>query len=641
MIEIIFYVLRQGIKNKNAEEITAFINDTLEKFHFIHLPDWIIPNLFQHPKSLKSYSRLLKANDNGTYNIEANCMVTPELFQSKIISFARGFKYFKNELETTGRSRIIYLKGAIQNRGFKGELPFKILLHSMVRLKIAFCNENKTSVELNASKDAQFLFNAMNSLIENVLASKNIGYGDQFYGEEIFDPLHKELFLFLTGHIQPTEFSESPKIETEVLFYKKSIEQLNSEKEELKTKESNKEKVREKVYEIENEKRAIQLQNNPEPSFEPTNLEEAISTFEKGFYKSLIYNKIPNSNTINLLDDEAETDLYNAVKLYGLNQVDIKRALMMVKDPELTKVDDWEIIYKCFGVSDFRDENVNFSVLEYLKFKTNPSDSIINLLDAKTNFKVFDSHCEFKEIIEEVCRNNVVTQVEENYLIEKAKAYNVDLNTVKKFIARDFTGHNTFKLLLNEVAADGKITQSERDYVNEKAEEYNFSSEETENMLQDALLKSNLAKSSIETSLNEVWDRLFFLEAYDLSRATIKKIKHDIHMFFLKENNALPNDEEVALMINEIDEVISQDIIAMYKLPVQDFHFNFKILNSFTKHIKVKVNNQLRNTAPKQTISDEKVLSVYEEMLMELSYNDKNILHDFIKKLGVDTKTIS
>ncbi|GAG75876.1 unnamed protein product, partial [marine sediment metagenome] len=80
----------------------------------------------------------------------------------------------------------------------------------------------------------------------------------------------------------------------------------------------------------------------------------------------------------------------------------------------------------------------------------------------------------FAIILEEVLRDEVVTEREKKYLYEKADETGVDKNKVKEILEEYSSINLAFRKIIYEICKDGKITPAEKKYLVEKARYYNI-----------------------------------------------------------------------------------------------------------------------------------------------------------------------
>lgn len=639
MIKIILYILRDGVDKKDSIEITDYLNRVLAKFPFLHIPYNIVPSLFKNPRLPRRYKELI-TEEEGIYTIQANQLVESNTLHKNIKRFAKGFLNLQKQLKNTGITRLIYLEGNLQGKPLVGTFEIKTLLNSASRLNLIIINNNKTLVELNQSSKAETLITALNKVCEDIDESEQIGYGDQFTSNQFYDPLKKERYEFLTGKITPNNFAAKDSItnkdvNTDFRIREvHSTEELEIEKTQLKKSDGDKKHIRERVVEIEEETKSIKHQDNQETSFNEAI--EDIDVFELGFYKSLIYKGIPNATSSAILSDEEEVKIFQGAQLSNIPAHDAKRAFLMIKNPEISETEDWEIIYECLGVKGYIENPLSESITRFLNQNCSPSESLLNMLDSNDIFEEFKNESDFHHILEEVGRNNIITEVEKKYLLEKAKDYDIDVHKLENLIKSRYTGHFSFKKLLIEVLKDGIITENEKAYIDEKASEYNFPQEEVEEMIQNVSIKLSLANTSLDSNLKEIWSRMFFMDNFSISKKIVKKIKHDIFMFLRTGKEIMPSELKINSMLQEIDEAMTHEIKLKYNIQSNSFKFNFNNFIKLTKDLNFEASEVKRMLNKERDIDQLKVLKAYEEIKTDLSINDKILLERFINKIGYE-----
>ena len=132
-----------------------------------------------------------------------------------------------------------------------------------------------------------------------------------------------------------------------------------------------------------------------------------------------------------------------------------------------------------------KNEATNITILNIAQTQNNVDISLINyndviskdffnlLLENYTNFET--SKDELNEIIKLIVRDNVITEIEETFLIEKANELNLDNDLINK--ANEYLNSNNPFLdnILKVIFKDELIKENELDFLFEKSEEYGFS----------------------------------------------------------------------------------------------------------------------------------------------------------------------
>jgi hypothetical protein len=146
-------------------------------------------------------------------------------------------------------------------------------------------------------------------------------------------------------------------------------------------------------------------------------------------------------------------------------------------------------------------ENDSFLILkENLK---NPIFFYSLLIDTnKYESNIYFENNVFQKIFNEITRDNIITEAEENYLLEKAKDLTINTDYVKKAILRlDFKAYNSFKILIDEICEDGIITPAETLYIEEKSTQYNVDKALLKTMIEAGLKKNKFIKENIGNPL--------------------------------------------------------------------------------------------------------------------------------------------
>jgi len=132
-----------------------------------------------------------------------------------------------------------------------------------------------------------------------------------------------------------------------------------------------------------------------------------------------------------------------------------------------------------------KNEATNITILNIAQKQNNVDISLINyndvisndffnlLLENYANFET--SKDELNEIIKLIVRDNVITEIEEKFLIEKANELNLDNDLINK--ANEYLNSNNPFLdnILKVIFKDELIKENEIDFLFEKSEEYGFS----------------------------------------------------------------------------------------------------------------------------------------------------------------------
>ena len=126
----------------------------------------------------------------------------------------------------------------------------------------------------------------------------------------------------------------------------------------------------------------------------------------------------------------------------------------------------------------------------------NPFD----LIDVQAGHQSFNNESpEFEKIVREVCRDNVITEAEKAFLIEKGREYFIDESRINQLIQDPFMGKATFKIFIDQICEDGVITSAERTYITEKSRQYNVSSGTLDEMINIGLTRAKLNAQTTES----------------------------------------------------------------------------------------------------------------------------------------------
>lgn len=202
---------------------------------------------------------------------------------------------------------------------------------------------------------------------------------------------------------------------------------------------------------------------------------------------------------------------------------------------------------------DSKEETPSESVRLLTRQFQNPFLHFFKLVDDLIESKSFNSESpEFDRILREVCRNNVITQIEREFLEEKANEYFIDTQRLHAFLENPFVGHETFKRFIDQVCADGIITDSEKAYINEKSIEYNVPASTLEKMISNGLFQAHIKTSAINNhSFYEIATMYLIASAFNKNSIT------DSLQWMIKEMST-EKDNDTAL--KEFSEMIFKDL---------------------------------------------------------------------------------
>lgn len=185
-------------------------------------------------------------------------------------------------------------------------------------------------------------------------------------------------------------------------------------------------------------------------------------------------------------------------------------------------------LFKSLNIDvDLRDENKNYTYdviknfnSEYLTFCQNNREVLLNprfkqLIDFLNN--PFHYYLEsisvneidkletvreaYPEFFEEIARDNVITQIEESFLIEKLEEKDIDVNEFIWLQNNDIIGLGSFKVLVDQVCEDGILTDNERLFITEKAKDYNVPDEILHRLIDHGLTKAKIVHDNLNDEI--------------------------------------------------------------------------------------------------------------------------------------------
>ena len=591
MFEIIFFILRAGVEKKTSEEIINLINNTLKSFVFIQFQNYPIQKFLDTPKNLPQRFHELISNDEELITVKENNLVTLEQFQKKIFQQGKGVeKLLCREMNSHFESRRI-VEGRLSPLS---DWERKIIVFSLTKLRLIQESENKSQLRLNQADDAIALKKSLLEVIRDVYNMIQIDYADQFIGKLNKVQSAKLLRYNLINGIsnakdtigEPKSFFPEHNVSVaNITNIKLEVDRLEQEKNELKQNHPSL-LLQDKIIEIEkaSEKLKDELSfNKVVDDIKPSeqDFKDELTHFEKGIYGGFVFLNIPRIDEVTEMQDSISSKIYEGLKLLNLDPALVNRSTLMVKNPEVSFIEDWELVYKTLRIEDeFKGDFHTKNILLYNKMCSNINKSMLSILNGNGIVLPFEDCQPFQKIIIETCRDNQITEREKEFLLEKAKYYNIDISIVNNFLENELKGYSSFVELVNEIVADGKVTEVERAYLEEKAAVYNLKNNQLNELIEEGLFRVKVTNSSVETSLKDLWLRLFFIKSFDISDNLLRRIKVDILKFLSKKDVSLPSNEMIIDFLDKTDEAISNAIKIKYKIPTVDFKFDFKKFSS-------------------------------------------------------------
>ena len=169
--------------------------------------------------------------------------------------------------------------------------------------------------------------------------------------------------------------------------------------------------------------------------------------------------------------DYNETHFFQMIDVLKNHRSNLKKDLLVSYELKPNKRGKNEAINICILNIKQKQNDVDLSLLNYNDVL---SSNFFNLmLENYTNFE--SSKDELNEIIKLIVRDNVITKIEEKFLVEKANELNLDNNLINK--ASEYLNSNNPFLdnILKVIFKDELIKKNELDFLFEKSDEYGFS----------------------------------------------------------------------------------------------------------------------------------------------------------------------
>ena len=173
------------------------------------------------------------------------------------------------------------------------------------------------------------------------------------------------------------------------------------------------------------------------------------------------------------------------------------------------------------------------------------------------NISFIEDSPEFDHIIKEICRDNIITKKEREYLTVKASEYFIDPEKLELYLDNTFLGFETFKVFVDQICEDGVITDTEKDYINEKSKQYNVPSNLLKKMISSGLFSSQFSKKLsqdkdfYEIALIYLFAKTFNIRSIQKSLYNMITIKN-VNQQFLEQFKNKKNDL-FSLLMEEVE----------------------------------------------------------------------------------------
>ena len=238
-----------------------------------------------------------------------------------------------------------------------------------------------------------------------------------------------------------------------------------------------------------------------------TKLNDLIKPFKEDSEELLfpiLYKGFPNKDFIN---DKLEQiinyliDAINTVKDFPSEDVLIDLLLVFEQGLNTYKHDAflYSLIFKYKNNNNNKLED-SLEIQQLKIFIENPFKNYFSLSNTNMeNVSFKDDSPEFDHIIKEVCRDNVITKNEREYLKIKAAEYFINTEKLERYLNNPFFGYETFKVFIDQVCEDCIITDLERDYIKEKAVQYNVPLDQMNKMISNGLMRASFTRKLINS----------------------------------------------------------------------------------------------------------------------------------------------
>ena len=169
--------------------------------------------------------------------------------------------------------------------------------------------------------------------------------------------------------------------------------------------------------------------------------------------------------------DYDETHFFQMIDVLQNHRSILKKDLLVSYELKPNKRGKNQAKNICILNIEQKQNNVDLSLINYNDVFS--SDFFNLMLENYSNFE--SSKGELNEIIKLIVRDNVITEIEEEFLVEKANELNLDKNLINK--ANEYLNSNNPFLdnILKVIFKDELIKENELDFLFEKSDEYGFS----------------------------------------------------------------------------------------------------------------------------------------------------------------------
>jgi hypothetical protein len=256
---------------------------------------------------------------------------------------------------------------------------------------------------------------------------------------------------------------------------------------------------------------------------------------------SIFYSHIPTKKEFrsNISNYEKRLEsIYLETNITELKQ--IKKSILLIKN-HLEDEYDWELVYRNFKAGiDFQDVKFNYRGELLVRYAQNSYKQFLILLESAKENLNFNENERFTKIIEEICRDNIVTDTEKDFLYEKADYFGISHDKVELYLANDFRNYPSFIVLINEICEDGIITSKERKYINEKASLYKIPTDQVDKLISIGLFKiKKFNELKINNDFKSIVIMYLIASSLDLNQNFLLHINN-----FISTLNGIEDDNE-------------------------------------------------------------------------------------------------
>lgn len=338
--------------------------------------------------------------------------------------------------------------------------------------------------------------------------------------------------------------------------------------------------------------------------------------------KSLFFSHIPSKDFFKNNIGNYEIRLEQAAVNLNYNVKEIKKAVLCIKN-DIEEDNDWELVYLLYKQDIEKNDNTLTEAGELLKrFSKNPFKHFLNLIESTKENINFLVNPRFNDILIEVCRDNLITDAEKEYVLEKASIIGgININEVELYLKNEFRNYPSFIVLIEEICEDGTITPLERKFIDEQAKLYRIPNKILDRLIEVGLFKVKVF-NSLKTNANFREITLIYLIAYALNLG--EEFLFSINNFVTNLHDKNENLHELLIVyknqfLQKLFDLINIKLKFNFVNPDKGIYF---ILDGFLSFEDFEFNNSTKKYNRNITIEIEKKL----KKALEIDFINRKLL---------------